>query len=273
MTSTSFHCKRCARTFEVVDDIPDFFILESEQDSIDDPNRTWLKPEIVEARDTVYRLCARELRGMTFCMQEIGRRTSSGCRVLEVGMGTGHFTRWLTEVAAPGTHIYAFDFSWPIMAKAKINIKGLSGVTLFRANARGELPFKKAFFDIVFLRLAPLGPHGVPNVQAAFKLLQPGGWLFEAGWTSGQFDTPPTEWAVQNGYESAEHHVWQYHRIQTEQEHTAMRTELEYLAFMKGEDKLPDETNKVITNHQGDQRILKLTYENVLIARKPKAER
>jgi SAM-dependent methyltransferase len=265
---TSFHCQGCARSFEVVDGIPDFFISESKQDSIDDPNKTWLKPEIVEARDTVYRLCARELKGMTFCMQEIGRRTSAGCRVLEVGMGTGHFTCWLAEATAPGTHIYAFDFSWPIMAKAKVNTEGLSGITLFRANARGELPFKNALFDIVLVRLAPLGSHGVPNVQAAFKLLQPGGWLFEAGWKSGPFDTPPTELALIHGYESAEHHVWQYHRIQTEQEFAAMQTEMDYLFFMKEEDKPPDET-KVITNHQGNRSFLKLTYENVLIARKP----
>ncbi len=120
----------------------------------------------------------------------------------------------------------------------------------------------------MLVRLAPLGPHEVPNAQAAFKLLQPGGWLFEAGWEPGQFNTPPTEWALRHGYESAEHHVWQYHRIQIEQEYVAMRTELEVLVFMKGEDKPPDET-KVITNHQGNKSFLKLTYENVLIARKP----
>ena len=35
----------------------------------------------------------------------------------------------------------------------------------------GNLPFRKETFDLVFLRLAPLGEHGMPNVQAAFQLL------------------------------------------------------------------------------------------------------
>ena len=134
--------------------------------SIDEPNKTWLDPEIVDARDVEYRLCARELKGMVFCMQEISKRTSAGCRVLEVGMGTAHFTRWLAEVSELGTEVYAFDFSWPIIEKARANTYGLSGVTLFRANARGAFPFKDASFDVVLLRLAPLGPHGVPNVRA-----------------------------------------------------------------------------------------------------------
>jgi len=139
---TALHCTPCERDFEIVNSIPNFFISESEQDAIDRKNQTWLDPEIVEARDTVYRLCTRELRGMAFCMQEIGRRTSAECRVLEVGMGTGHFTRWLAEVSQPGTEIYAFDISWPIIEKAKGNAQGLPGVTLFRANSRAALPFR-----------------------------------------------------------------------------------------------------------------------------------
>jgi SAM-dependent methyltransferase len=157
-------CAPCGREFGVVDGVPDFFISESDEDAIDDPNKTWLDPEIVEARDTYYGLCACQLKGMAFCMQEIAKRTRAGCRVLEIGMGTGRFTRWLAEVAEPGTVIYAFDFSWPIIEKAKANAGGLPGVVFFRANARGKLPFEDANFDFVLLRLAPLGPHGVPNV-------------------------------------------------------------------------------------------------------------
>ena len=84
-TPVGLHCAPCGRHFRVVGGIPDFLISEGEHDFIDEPNKTWLDPEIVEARDTAYRLCARELKGMAFCMQEISRRTSAGCRVLEVG--------------------------------------------------------------------------------------------------------------------------------------------------------------------------------------------
>lgn len=126
-------CSACELNFEIINGVPDFFIHTSEL--LDDLNQVWLRPEVVEARDIKYRLCARELKGMTFCMQEMGQRTFTGCRVLEVGMGTGHFTRWLAEASKPGTEIYAFDFSWPTFEKAKVNTQGLSGITFFRANA------------------------------------------------------------------------------------------------------------------------------------------
>jgi hypothetical protein len=73
---------RCAcwrRAYPVVDGIPDLFVSIDDQDAIDGPNQTWLDPRVVEARNTVYRLCARELKGMQFCVQEIGQRTYHGC--------------------------------------------------------------------------------------------------------------------------------------------------------------------------------------------------
>jgi len=251
--------------------VPDFFISESDHDFSEDPNVIWLDRKIVEARDTVYRLCARELKGMTFCMNEMGRRASKGCRVLEVGTGTGHFTRWLTEVSEQSTEIYTFDFSWPIIEKATINTAGLPGVTLLRANAREGLPFQGEVFDMVFIRLAPLGPRGMPNVQAAFELLKPGGWYFEAGWAPTRYETPPTEWAMQHGYENAEYHEWQYRRLQSEEEYLAWQIEQGSLVAMIERRKAVDQNEKKMVDsgcHHGNG-ILKMTQEHVLIAQKP----
>jgi len=251
----ALQCRPCGRGYPIVEGIPDFFLVAGEDEAIDGPNQTWLDPEIVAARDRVYRLCARELKGMAFCMAEIGQRTAAGCRVLEVGMGTGRFTRWLAEVSAPGTEIYAFDFSWPILERAKENTRGLPGVMLFRANARGVLPFEAGCFDIVLLRLTPLGAHGVPNVQAAFPLLRPGGWLFEAGWKAQRYETPETDWAIQHGYAHAEHHVWQYRRAQTVEEQAARAVERERLGALGGSPGRAGEGG--------------MTYENLLVAQKP----
>ena len=226
-TPEAYQCEPCGRRYPAIDGTLDFFLVEGEQDPIDRPNQTWLDPAIVEARDTRYRLCARELRGMAFCMGAISERTREGCRVLEAGMDTGHYTRWLAEVSAPGTRIYASDFSWPILEKTRENTCGLPGVALFRANARGALPFEMESFDILLLRLAPLGAHGVPNVEAAFQLLKPGGWFFDAGWAPQAYETPKTEWTIQHGHEGAEHHVWQYGRVQTEEERAAREVERE----------------------------------------------
>ena len=270
-TTARLRCASCGRDYEIVDGIPDFFISEAQEERIDDPNKTWLDPIIVQARDTAYRLCAHELKGMAFCMQEISRRTGAGCRILEVGMGTGHFTRWMAEAAKPGTEIYAFDFSWPIIEKARANTRGLSGVMLFRANARAQLPFEDEGFDILFLRLAPLGAHGTPRVRAAFELLKPGGWYFEAGWEPTRYETPPTEWALQHGYENAEYHVWQYYRRQTEQEVVAMQVERECLISMGCESVGAVQVRESdAPNHEGqDGSVLNMTCERFLVAQKP----
>jgi len=252
--------------------IPDFFVAESGHDFRTDPNTIWLDPQIVEARDTVYRLCTRELRGMAFCMREIGRRTSRGCRVLEVGVGTGHLTRWLAEVSASGTAIYAFDFSWPIIEKARANIGGLPGVTVFRANARDALPFHAGTFDIVFVRLAPLGPRGGASARAGWELLKPGGWFFSAGWEPERYETPPTEWAIQHGYESAEFHEWQYRRVQSQEEHAAWQIEQKRLLAMqesKSEDTGKGTTDDSAYARGSGEAIVKMTHENLLIAQKP----
>ncbi len=134
-----------------------------------------------------------------------------------------------------------------------------------------EPVFLDEHFDILLLRLAPLGPHGVPNVQAGYALLKPGGWYVAAGWKQTRYATSPTEWAMQHGYESAEQHEWQYWRAQTAQERTASQFELGRLAaqgWQPTEDSLQCE-EKVRCSSGDDGTVLKMTYEHVLIARKP----
>jgi SAM-dependent methyltransferase len=268
-TDQGFHCVPCMHEYPIIDDIPDFFVYtmegttNEEEDLSWRENLAWLDPQMVEARDTIYRLCVRELKGMTFAMQQVGLRTFPGCRILEVGTGTGHFARWMAEVSAPGTEIYALDYSWLMFAKARANIANQPGVILLRANSTGKLPFRGESFDLVFLRLAPLGEHGMPNVQAAFQLLKPGGCLFKAGWNLRREETPWTEGAIQHGYESAEVHEWQYPRLKTQEEYAASLIEYERaVAFgaPPGKESVP--------LWEGD-RIVSITYENLRIAQKP----
>ncbi len=259
-------CGSFGRRYEVVNGVPDFFVGDVGRDFVTDPNRTWLEPEIVEARDTIYRLCTRELVGMAFCMAEIGKRIGANGRILEAGMGTGHFTRWIRESVEAGVRIYAFDFSWPIIEKAKVNTAGLDNIVLFRANARGPLPFRDSFFAGLFLRLVPLGTPGTPNVKAGFRLLRPGGWYFEAGWESSRYETPPTDWAMAHGFERAEHHVWRYRRLQTAEERAAWAVEGDYLRKM-GKAGVRFEREGEVVN--GDGSMWKMTVENLLMARRP----
>jgi SAM-dependent methyltransferase len=261
-TEQEFHCAACAREYPIIDGIPDFFVsgANEEEDPAWYENLVWLDPQMVEARDIIYHLSMRELKGMMFAMQQVALRTFPGCRILEVGTGTGHLTRWMAEVSAPGTEIYTFDYSWPMFTKARANIADQPGVFLLRANAISKLPFREESFDLVFLRLAPLGEGGIWNVQAAFQLLRPGGWLFKAGWNLKREETPWTEAVIPIGYESAEVHEWQYPRTKTPEEYAASRVECERaIAFGAPFDKLPVEPVSLVS----------ITCENLRIARKP----
>jgi SAM-dependent methyltransferase len=253
----SLTCPACGQSYPILDGIPDFFRIENELEAIDETNAIWQNKNVVEARNTIYRLCTRQLRGMAFCMQEIAHRTGEGVRVLEAGMGTGHFTRWLAETVSPGTEIYAFDCSWPILKTALANLHGISSVNIFRANARGKLPFPDASFDILFLRLVPLGPHGVPNVSVGYQLLKKGGWYFEAGWDRPQYEDTWTSWALKHGFESAEHHTWQYPRSMSVEEEQAWLTE---------QAAWPEDHQKMPASNADNVR---MTVENLWIAQKP----
>jgi SAM-dependent methyltransferase len=184
-------------------------------------------------------------------------------------MGTGHFTRWLAEVATPGTEIYAFDSSWPMIARAVANTEGHRGVLLFRANARGPLPFREEAFDLVFQRLAPLGPADIPSVRAAHGLLRPGGWYFQAGWERPTYATSPVRWAIDNGFERAEFHEWRYLRVQSQEEYLATLIEA------RGMDETlhPEEVGTPPAASQPPQDtqngIPIITDETLLMARKP----
>ena len=268
-TDQGFHCTACVREYPIIDGIPDFFVSKmegtanEEEDQVWRENLVWLDPQMVEARDTIYRPCVRELKGMTFAMQQVGLQTFPSCRILDVGTGTGHFACWMAEVSAAGTEIYALDFSWPMLSKARANIANQPGVILLRANSTGKLPFREESFDLVFLRLAPLGEHGMPNVQAAFQLLKPGGWLFKAGWNLVRQETPWTEYAIQLGYESAEVHEWRYPRLRTREEYAASLVEQERAVAFGAPLK-----NGSVPAWEGD-RIVSITFENLRIARKP----
>ncbi|HSH05844.1 MAG TPA: class I SAM-dependent methyltransferase [Anaerolineae bacterium] len=216
-------CGGCGRRVALVGGIPDFF--EGDEEELDRPNRSWLGEEAVAAREIVYELSHRELVGMAFCMAEVGKRSFAGCRILEVAAGTGHFTRWLREVCVAGTEIYAFDVSWPILARARAKVGEAEGVHLFRGNARGRLPFLQNYFDMIVVRLAPFGQRDVPKIVAAHRLLKRGGWYFGAGWQKRQWETSPVAWALAKGYDEAAFHEWGYWRDVSAEEGEALIVE------------------------------------------------
>lgn len=63
--------------------------------------------------------------------------------VLEVGCGTGHFSRWLAE---QDMRVFGLDLSWPMLAEAQRS----DGLLYARGNAL-RLPFRERSFDLVVL--------------------------------------------------------------------------------------------------------------------------
>ncbi len=70
-------------------------------------------------------------------------RFQEAASVLEVGCGTGHFSRWLS---ARGLRVVGLDRSGPMLAQARM----LDGVSLVRGDGH-RLPFADGSFDIAVL--------------------------------------------------------------------------------------------------------------------------
>ena len=248
--------------YRIVDDVPDFYVEdEISATPSDNANRKWLEAQAVEGRDIYYRHCHRQLEGMNFLMDEISRHSHSTCRVLEVGAGTGHFTRWLCEVCQPGTEIYACDYSWPCIETIKANTQNATGLHLFRGNARGDLPFAPEAFDIVLQRLSPLGPKGwspVEKIQFTLDLLKPGGLFAFAGWEDEYGGTCET--LIENGFASASHHRWRYPYTFNEEEYAGSLLE-------GGNDR--DEIPAMVESAKAAGGLSVIKKEHLFLARKP----
>ncbi|MFT5086518.1 MAG: SAM-dependent methyltransferase [Candidatus Latescibacterota bacterium] len=197
--------------YEIVDGVADFHIDGGGAAGTDDEgNRKWLETDAVDGRDLYYERC-REWEGMSFCLEQISRLSYNKCRILEVGAGTGHFSRWICDVCQPGTQLYTFDYSWPCLRKTQTKVEGHPGVFLFRANARGPMPFAAESFDIILQRLAPFNAKGADNgekMQRILDLLAPGGHYLFAGWEDDYGTT--CDHYTDNGFARAQYHRWQY---------------------------------------------------------------
>ena len=79
-SSEAFRCESCDCKYPIVNGIPDFYVEDPKHDFDSDASVIWLEPDIVNARNVYYELSIRELKGMDFCMREIGRRIDAGSR-------------------------------------------------------------------------------------------------------------------------------------------------------------------------------------------------
>ena len=111
----------------------------------------------------------------------------AGARVLEVGAGAAHCSRWL---AARGATVVATDVSAGMLGRAAV-LDAAAGtrVPAVQADAR-SLPFADGGFDVVFTSFGaiPFVPDAERVHAEAARVLRPGGrWVFSV--------THPLRWA------------------------------------------------------------------------------
>ncbi len=87
--------------------------------------------------------CLRTDRYIKDLLKRLLKSFSSACTILEMGCGTGHFTRWFDE---QGLQAVGLDFSWPMLEQAK----HLKSPPILQGDAL-RLPFISASFDLVVL--------------------------------------------------------------------------------------------------------------------------
>lgn len=220
-TDQELHCARCARRFPVIEGLPDFVEPGDELK----PNDTiWAHDDAAAARDLQYDRGLDAMRGAMFALDLILDAMPADGRMLDVGTGTGHFAQRIAS-AKPRAEVLAFDLAWQILQPAQRRLAAYENVVVFRANARRPLAVAPASFDVVLVRLAPLGASDVPVAAAAADLLRPGGVFVDAGGGHDWTLSDPLEWCASFGYEDVQFHTWRYERVLSAEEIAARMTE------------------------------------------------
>lgn len=115
-------------------------------------------------------------------------------RALDVGCGTGQFTRALTEIAS---HVVGVDISWEMVAETQPR----NDTTYVIAPAE-HLSFESAAFDLVTSGLAFHWFDRTRFLPEAWRVLKQGGWLvvYNNVFTAVMRENPSFEQWMHNSY-------------------------------------------------------------------------
>jgi ubiquinone/menaquinone biosynthesis C-methylase UbiE len=103
-----------------------------------------------------------------------------GERVLDIGCGTGYFSRHIAPVVGPDGTVVGIDPSQPMLDYAT---QHAPANCTFQAAGAEDLPFEDASFDLI---VSSLAFHHIPSehrgdaVREMFRVLRPGGRLMIA---------------------------------------------------------------------------------------------
>src|SRR5262249_15819610 len=119
-------------------------------------------------------------RGRVFDRLVAASGAKPGDSVLDIGCGSGYFSRRIAPVVSPGGTVVGIDPSEPMLAYAG---EHPPGNCTFQTAGAEDLPFSDASFDLI---VSSLAFHHIPTehradaVREMFRVLRPGGRLFIA---------------------------------------------------------------------------------------------
>ena len=113
-----------------------------------------------------------------------------GSRVLDIGCGAGVDALVASKVVGPSGYVLGLDITPEMIRRAEANKKEIGAENVvFQAGRVQDLSSIETSFDVVMSNGAlNLIPEKEEVIEAAFRLLKPGGWLFLAD----QFLVGPT---------------------------------------------------------------------------------
>ena len=101
--------------------------------------------------------------------------------VIELGCGTGHFTK---VVATNADHVMATDLSGPMVETARRQLKGFTNVTVRTVSAH-RTPFSSGRFDTVLMaNLIHVVENPLACLQEAYRILKTGGAILVVDFTN-----------------------------------------------------------------------------------------
>lgn len=116
----------------------------------------------------------------------------TGCRILELGCGTGSL--WKGRKLPGNTALTLTDFSAGMLDSARTNLAGMGNVTFLQADIQ-NIPFEDGAFDYV---IANMMLYHVPDIDRAIaevrRVLKPGGTFACA--TSGENGIAEFVWSI-----------------------------------------------------------------------------